>query len=348
MSGLGEQIAVLDGLSALDPNDGRIGQARARVNQYAKFVMRNVLSKRNVISAANGANYSGGSSYAPGLPLLPSSIGLADLPGVLPARRNVIDPSFGVNYMGGASHAPGMPLLPSNAGLASALIEGGYGRAGLGASLINGGYGRAGLGATGTSTDEDLAGAAEAVAYARQMDPEDGRLGQRRAMVDEYGRPVMPGVLARSNVIDPSEGGNYGGGSNYFPGGPLTPSNAGLAGCASCSFDGLSGPNSPISQAREKIRLLSIRRMKYLQIAKTPKFAPVVRVLAKQRVSEIEAHMCRLAPAARVKMKFNCANAMKQAAVRQMIKGIRAPSQLQRAAGAAVYRAAGQNRPAWR
>lgn len=341
MSGLGEQIAVLDGLSALDPNDGRIGQARARVNQYAKFLMRNVLSKRNMIQASNGANYSGGSNYFPGGPLLPSTIGLADFPGVLPARRNVIDPSFGVNYMGGASYAPGMPLLPSNAGLAASLIEGGYGRAGLGASLINGGYGRAGLGATGTRVDEDLAGAAEAIAYARNVDPNDGRIGQARARVDEYGRRVMPGVLERSNVIDPSEGGNYGGGSNYFPGGPLTPSNSGLAGCASCDFGGLSGPPG---QAREKIRLLSIRRMKYLQIAKTPKFAPAVRALAKQRVSEIEAHMCRLAPVAGVKMKFNCANAMKQAVARRIVQGmIKTPQQ-----GSAIYRALATNQTAWR
>ncbi len=240
MSGLGEQIAVLDGLSALDPNDGRIGQVRARVNQYARLVARNVLQKRNMIQASGGANYSGGSSYFPGGPLMPSSAGLAGMfggfPGVLPPRRNVIDPSGGANYGGAANYAPGMPLLPSTIGLAASLIEGGYGRAGLGASLINGGYGRAGLGITGTSTDEDLAAAAEAVEVARRLDPSDGRTGQFRARVDEYGRPVMPGVLDRSNVLDPSEGANYGGGSSYFPGGPLTPSNSGLAGCASCSF----------------------------------------------------------------------------------------------------------------
>lgn len=34
-------------------------------------------AKMNVLDASGGANYSGGSSYAPGLPLLPSSAGLA-------------------------------------------------------------------------------------------------------------------------------------------------------------------------------------------------------------------------------------------------------------------------------
>jgi hypothetical protein len=229
MSGLGEQIAVLDGLSVLDPNDGRIGQQRARVNQYARRVMRDVLAKRRMISAANGANYSGGSNYFPGSPLMPSSVGLADFPSTLPQRYNVISPSGGVNYGGGSSYARGLPLLPSSAGLANTLIDGGYGRAGLGASLINGGYGRAGLGGTGSAVDEDLAAAAESIAVARRLDPRDGRLGQQRARVDQYGRQVRPGVLDRTNVIDPSEGANYGGGSNYFPRGPVMPSAVGLA-----------------------------------------------------------------------------------------------------------------------
>lgn len=234
---LGEQIAVLDGLAALDPNDGRIGQVRARVDQYGRPVMPNVLRRMNVIAPAEGANYGGGSSYYPGGPLLPSTIGLADVPSMLPPAMNVISPSHGVNYGGGSSYAPGLPILPSTVGLvglASRLIEGGYGRAGLGASAINNGYGRAGLGSTGTAVDEDLAAAAEAVEVARKLDPNDGRIGQFAPQVDEYGKRVMPGVLARSNVLDPSEGANYGGGSSYFPGGPLTPSNSGLAGFAAC------------------------------------------------------------------------------------------------------------------
>ena len=62
------------------------------------------------------------------------------------------------------------------------------------------------------------------------MSPEDGRTGQVRARVDEYGRALIPGVLARRHVLDPSEGANYGGGSDYAPGMPLLASTVGLAG----------------------------------------------------------------------------------------------------------------------
>jgi hypothetical protein len=266
MSGLGEQIAVLDGLAAMDPNDGRIGQQRASVTQYAGAKMPGVTYRTNVLDASEGANYSGGSSYAVGLPLGPSTWGLAGLdagrgfigpvppqawvgaaapfvapymrrlpgmgniPNVLPQRRNVIDYSGGANYSGGSDWVPGLPLLPSSAGLADAIIKGGYGRAGLGAPFIQGGYGRAGLGTTGSYVDEDLAGAMEAVEFGRVMDPSDGRIGQSRVAVDEYGKAIMPGVLARSNVLDASEGANYSGGSSYAAGLPLLPSSVGLAG----------------------------------------------------------------------------------------------------------------------
>lgn len=241
MSGLGEQIAVLDGLDAMDPNDGRLGQRRAGVTQYARPKMPGVTFRRNVLDASEGANYSGGSAYAPGLPLGPSSWGLAGLggiPSVLPQRRNVIDPSGGANYTGGSDWVPGLPLVVSSAGLADDFIRGGYGRAGLGAAFIQGGYGRAGLGETASAADEDLAGAAEAVAAAAALSPQDGRIGQTQAQVDEYGRPVMPGVLARSNVLDASEGANYSGGSAYAPGLPLGPSSWGLAGLEG-DMDGL-------------------------------------------------------------------------------------------------------------
>lgn len=242
MSGLGEQIAVLDGLGALDPNDGRIGQRRAAVTQYARAKMPGVTYRQNVLDASEGANHSGGSSYAPRLPLMPSSVGLAgfgNIPRVLPTKRNVIDPSGGANYTGGSDWVPGLPLTVSSAGLADAFITGGYGRAGLGAAYIDGGYGRAGLGQTRSAADEDLAGAAEAVATARALSPSDGRIGQQRAQVDEYGRPVMPGVLARSNVIDASDGANYSGGSSYAKGLPLMPSSVGLAGLE--TYDDLDG-----------------------------------------------------------------------------------------------------------
>lgn len=233
MSGLGEQIAVLDGLAAMDPNDGRIGQQRAAVDQYGRPVMRGVLSRKNVIDPSEGANYTGGSDHAAGMPLMVSSIGLAGIPSVLPTRQHVVDYSGGAQYSGGSSWAPGLPLLPSSSGLADAIIRGGYGRAGLGAAFIQGGYGRAGLGSTGSYVDEDLAGAMEAMEVGRALDPNDGRIGQHQVAVDEYGKQIMPGVLARSNVLDASEGANYSGGSSYAPRLPLLPSSVGLAG-----FDG--------------------------------------------------------------------------------------------------------------
>lgn len=310
MRGLGEQIAVLDGLGALDPNDGRIGQRRVRVDQYGRRIAPGVMARR-VINASNGGNYSGGSNYPEiPIPLMTSSIGLADMPGVLPMKRTVA-PSNG--YSGGASWTGGMPLLPSNAGLANALIDGGYGRAGLGASLIDGGYGRAGLGSTGTAADEDLAAAAEAVAVARQLDPADGRTGQMRPRIDEYGRRIAPGVLERSNVIDPSEGGNYGGGSSWEPGIPLTPSNAGLAGC---------GPAcGGLGQASGAARALQIARARNLYsqqkaaakiqfgiMQKTAKI-PAARGTYQQAASRYRMHviaMCRLRVPAGLGMTPQC------------------------------------------
>jgi hypothetical protein len=299
MSGLGEQIAVLDGLGALDPSDGRIGQTRARVDQYARLVRRNVLAKRNMIQASGGANYAGGSTYFPGSPLLPSSAGLAgmfgDIPSVLPHRYNVISPSGGVNYGGGSSYAPGLPLLPSNAGLAASLIDGGYGRAGLGAALINGGYGRAGLGGTGTAVDEDLAAAAESIAVARRLDPNDGRIGQFAPQVDEYGNRVMPGVLARSNVIDPSEGANYGGGSSYAPRMPLLPSSAGLAGCG-CPAPGLSGFGATRAALLTEYKSTLNRAKKYRAISLNRKFSEGVRGIAEARWKQLLRRACAMRP----------------------------------------------------
>ena len=54
MSGLGEQIAVLDGLDAMDPNDGRIGQRRASVTQYGSYLMPGVMVRKNVLDASDG------------------------------------------------------------------------------------------------------------------------------------------------------------------------------------------------------------------------------------------------------------------------------------------------------
>ncbi len=173
-----EEIAVLDGLFGLGAADGRIGRTPASGQEYARRRTHNYETRRNVIDASEGANYSGGSSYAPRLPLLPSTIGLADADlmkkattGVLPPRGHVIDPSGGANYSGGSSHASGMPLVVSgDPGLAAMMrpesyddfaqldpsvpmIKGGYGKAGLGAVTYapggGSGYGKAGMGCVG-------------------------------------------------------------------------------------------------------------------------------------------------------------------------------------------------------
>lgn len=264
-SAFGEQIAVLDGFedgsSSIDYDtsemDGRIGQARADAAQYAQVTARGpagiiATRRRNVIDASGGANYSGGSSYAPRLPLLPSTVGLAAIPSVLPPRTNVINPSQGANYSGGSSWTGGMPLISSNSGLAASLIAGGYGRDGLGRGLAaNEGYGRAGLGQPMSGADNDLCGAFAAVELSR-MDPSDGRIGQERARVDQYARMVAPNVLVKTNVIDPSGGANYSGGSSWTGGIPLISSNAGLAG-----LDAMG--NRTLRTALAKIRRRGVR-----------------------------------------------------------------------------------------
>jgi hypothetical protein len=282
MAGLNEQIAVLDGLSALDPNDGRIGQQSVSIAQYARQVAPGVLVRKGVLDASAGANYSGGSSYAQGLPLMPSSVGLAgfgSMPGVLPPRIGVIDASGGANYSGGSSYAPGLPLLPSNAGLAgeygrAGLGAGEYGRAGLGAGeygragLGAGEYGRAGLGRlAGSLADADLMTKAETVSMQQQLDPSDGRIGQFRAQPTQYANRIAPGVLQRKGVLDASAGANYSGGSSYAPGLPLLPSSIGLAGldAAPDAKLGIAGAlKKRIGQAvvtRLKKQILSVERL---------------------------------------------------------------------------------------
>ena len=266
MGRLGEQIAVLDGLNGFEDgsstidydtseSDGRIGQMRADAAQYAQVTARGpagiiATRRRNVIDASGGANYSGGSSYAPRLPLLPSSVGLAGIPSVLPTKRGVIDYSGGANYSGGSSWTSRLPLTPSNAGLAGSLISGGYGREGLGDE----GYGRAGLGSPMRGADSDLCGAFASIELGRlgAMDPNDGRIGQNPAAVDQYARMIAPNVLVKQNVIDPSGGANYTGGSTYAPGMPLIVSNAGLAG-----LDAM--PNKVLRKAIAKLRRAGVR-----------------------------------------------------------------------------------------
>lgn len=322
MNGLGEQIAVLDGITALDPNDGRIGQQRPSVDQYARLIAPNVLVKTNMPST-DGALYGGGSNYYRGGALMPSTVGLAglrglrglrDVPNVLPTRYNVISPSGGVNYGGGSSYAKRLPLLPSNAGLAAMLIDGGYGRAGLGAAMINNGYGRAGLGGTGTAADEDLAAAAEAVAVAIKLDPTDGRIGQYAARVDEYGRPIAQGVLERSDVIDPSEGGNYGGGSNYYARGPLTPSNSGLAGLSGCGCNLGALPKTAmrghLSAHYTKLKSLASA---LLMRAKSKTLTPAERAAAQKNANAVLLSLCKLRVSLRMPLTAACVKRLKSA-----------------------------------
>ena len=277
-SAFGEQIAVLDGFeegsSSIDydtsESDGRIGQMRADASQYAEVTARGpagitATRRMNVLDASSGANYAGGSAYAPGLPLLPSTVGLAAIPSVLPPRMNVIDPSGGANYSGGSSWSGGIPLISSNSGLAAALIQGGYGRDGLGRVRCGGrslrglagrndGYGRAGLGQPMAGADNDLCGAFASIELGRlsDMDPNDGRTGQDRARVDQYARMVAPNVLVKTNVIDPSGGANYSGGSSWTGGIPLISSNSGLAGL---DFMG----NNLLRTAAAKIKRAGVR-----------------------------------------------------------------------------------------
>jgi len=217
----GDEIAVLDGLDlgghtmSMSIEDGRIGREPASVSQYARPASHNYQTRRNVIDAGEGALYQGGSSYAPGLPLMPSSVGLADadlisysrVTNVLPPRRNVINLSQGANYSGGSNYSAGMPLVTSgDAGLADPY-----------------------------ETYSDFAGVplgALDAAFGSSISIEDGRIGRQPAAVDQYARSASHNYQTRRNVIDAGEGALYQGGSSYAPGLPLMPSSIGLAGLA--------------------------------------------------------------------------------------------------------------------
>jgi len=237
MTDLSAEIAVLDGL------DDLYGSTMEMIPgaSYTRPVMPFVQSRNQVIDASEGGNYSGGSSYAPGLPLLPSTVGLADLElesylqsgnsGVLPPRHNVIDPSMGANFTGGSSYAPGVPLTVSSSGLADL---------------------------------DDLSAAAQ------KLDPSDGRIGQQPAYGTEYSKWLMPGVYTRQNVIDASGGANYSGGSSYAPGLPLMPSTVGLAGLDALyeddALDGVSddemGLEGMFSRLKRAVGIRRVRRLK--------------------------------------------------------------------------------------
>lgn len=188
--GFGDEIAVLDGLD-VSTVDGRIGRTPATGAEYAKKVAHNLEFRQKVVDPSEGALYSGGSSYAAGIPLLPSTVGLA------------------------AADAD--------------LIQGGYGRAGLGDSraLIEGGYGRAGLGLGYQGVPLE----ATDQAFGSSISIDDGRIGRKPATGAEYAHQVSSQMEIRQHVLDPSEGANYGGAANWPDSGglPLLPSTIGLA-----------------------------------------------------------------------------------------------------------------------
>jgi hypothetical protein len=240
MRGLGDEIAVLDGLD--------------------EHFIPAAYSMQNVLDASAGANYSGGSSFAPGLPLLPSNAGLAGLDGVnIPnaySMQNVLDASAGGNYSGGSSFAPGLPLLPSNAGLASTdddllsyyqdIQKGAYNAgqvidASAGANYSGGSSFAPGLPLL--PSNAGLAGTYDG----KPLDQMDHYWGSTMG-VDQNAYDVQ-------GVLDASGGANYSGGSSYAPGLPLLPSNAGLAGLDAVSDRGLT------------LRISPARRNRFLQIA---------------------------------------------------------------------------------
>lgn len=252
---LSSEIAVLDGLDlgemnmmSMSAQDGRIGRVAATGAEYAKRAAHNFETRSGVIDPSEGSNYSGGSSApTPTLPLLPSSVGLADsdiveyarVTNVLPPLKNVVAPGRGALYGGGSNYYPGGPLVVSgDPGLAAAdrdLIEGGYGRAGLGqvtGPMMDEGYGRAGLGRYDKYSDFDGVplGALDAF-FGSSISIEDGRIGREAASGREYAKYLNDDVSVRMNVIDAGEGALYQGGSSApTPVLPLMPSSVGLAG----------------------------------------------------------------------------------------------------------------------
>ena len=252
--GLGEEIAVLDGLGDLP----------------------NYYDRNSVIDASAGANYSGGSSWPGDLPLTPSNAGLADDDlTTYYTRTGVIDASSGANYSGGSSWPGNLPLTPSNAGLAglgavtNAAAQAGVERMAVAALTL-----QQLLNMLGANIREDgVWGKASTDALVRLLMSASGEGLSREAAVFDVskilavarGKTVlvpttyMAGIIrnvtrkmaaaaggamsglgsadddltnyyTRMNVIDASSGANYSGGSSWPGNLPLTPSNAGLAG----------------------------------------------------------------------------------------------------------------------
>jgi hypothetical protein len=194
MRALGEEIAVLDGLS-LAPG---------------------TLPPIVTIDPSGGANYTGGSDYSPGFPLLPSSAGLAGMSAVdmdIVQQMNVLsrksfDPSDGGNRAGGSDYSPGLPLLPSSSGLS--------GSSSIRADVID-------------ASDGGNYSGGSSFAPRLPLLPSSAGLADLSAayadLVSRWGGVLPP----RTNVVDPN-GGNYTGGNAYSPFVPMLPSSSGLAG----------------------------------------------------------------------------------------------------------------------
>jgi len=152
--------------------------------------------------------------------------GLDDVPGYR-SRVNVIDPSEGANYGGGSDYYPGSPLVTSNSGLAGAdddLLRGYRSRVNVIDPSEGANYGGGSdyyPGSPLVTSNSGLAGCYEGCG----LNDIDKAYGSTMEAV-----PMSQNYRSRVNVIDPSEGANYTGGSDYSPGMPLITSNSGLAG----------------------------------------------------------------------------------------------------------------------
>lgn len=233
------------------PNDadGRIGQTRAFPNQYARSVAPGVLQKLNMIQASNGGNYAGGSSWYPGAPTMPASVGLADGYGRAGLGdgygRAGLGDGYGRAGLGGCTSCAGsmadadlsaafeayapspddadgrigqtraFPNEYARSGGPGVLIKNNMIQASGGANYMGGSSFAPEMpfmtSSIGLAGDADMAADPELAAY-------------MNATSSEY-----PNVTYRNNVVDPSGGANYSGGSSFAPGMPLLVSSSGLA-----------------------------------------------------------------------------------------------------------------------
>jgi len=163
-------------------------------------------------SASGGANQQGGSDWFPGAPLYPSSEGLA---GGYLVERQKLNPSgsAGANYGGGSSWPDGFPTYPSSEGLA-------------------GGRCVAHNPATGqcSAFRSGLTGVNPADPYAEYMQNDPYSANEPGDSYDAYLAAFTKSAYVAERMNPSASGGaNYGGGSSWAPGFPVTQSSEGLA-----------------------------------------------------------------------------------------------------------------------